>query len=126
MEPVKTIDPKKVKFIPTGDRVLIQPDTAESVTEGGILIPDTAKERPQRGTIIEVGEGRNNQNEILSKLNAILLKLDPAYVPDYRHVKYVPGMRVMYGRNAGSEIDYNKQKVLIMRFSDIAGIITEE
>lgn len=126
MEPVKTINPKKVKFQPTGDRVLIQPDTAESVTEGGIFIPDTAKERPQRGTIIEVGEGRNNENEILSKLNAILKKLDPAYVSDYRHVKYEPGMRVLYGRNAGSEIDYNNEKVLIMRTADIAGIITEE
>jgi len=115
-------DIRKIKFIPLGDRVLIEPDPAASITDTGIIIPETAKERPQLGTIVACGEGKDNDNEIIQKLNMILVKLDVSFKYSPLH-KFVPGMRVLYGRNAGSEIDYDGRKLLIMRFSDIAGIL---
>lgn len=115
-------DIRKIKFIPLGDRILIKPDPSESITQAGIIIPETAKEKPQQGTIIAVGDGKELDNEIIRKLNAIMVKLGLSF-------KYTPvhqlkeGMRVLYGRNAGSEINYDGRKVLIMRFSDVAGIL---
>src|SRR5688500_665528 len=90
----------KINFKPNEDRVLVQPAAAEEKTASGIIIPDTAKEKPQKGTIVAVGEG---------------LKDKPVTVK--------VGDNVLYGKYAGTEITIEGKEYLIMRNSDIFGII---
>jgi chaperonin GroES len=93
-------------FTPLADRVAIRPDTAEETTSGGLYIPDTAKEKPRRGTVLSVGPGRfeNGQNVEMS-------------------VK--TGDAVLYGSYAGTEITLDGEEVLIVRESDLLGCITD-
>lgn len=90
----------KVNVKPLSDRVLIQPAAAEQKTAGGIIIPDTAKEKPQRGTVIAVGPGKKDE---------------PVTVKE--------GDVVLYGKYAGTEITIEGNDYLIMRESDIVAII---
>jgi len=90
----------KVNFKPNEDRVLVEPAEAESKTASGIIIPDTAKEKPQKGKVIAVGEG---------------LKDKPVTVK--------VGDNVLYGKYAGTEITLDGKEYLIMRNSDIFGTI---
>ncbi|HPE34748.1 MAG TPA: co-chaperone GroES [Bacteroidales bacterium] len=85
---------------PLADRVVIEPMPAEEKTAGGIIIPDTAKEKPQRGTVVAVGPGKKD---------------DPLTVKE--------GDIVLYGKYAGTEININNKDYLIMRESDIVAII---
>lgn len=89
-----------VNVKPLADRVLVEPLAAEQKTAGGIIIPDTAKEKPQKGTVVAVGEGK--KDEPLS-------------------VKV--GDTVLYGKYAGTEISVEGKDYLIMRESDIFAII---
>jgi chaperonin GroES len=88
------------KIRPLGDRVLVEPAPAESVTKSGIIIPDTVKEKPQRGTVVAAGEGLNNK--------ALSVKV---------------GDVVLYGKFAGTEISVDEKQYLIMRESDIFAIL---
>lgn len=89
---------------PLGDRVVVKPQAAEEKTAGGLFIPDTAKEKPQRGTIVAVGPGRvENGNKI--------------------DMTVKEGDTVLYGKYAGTEIALGDDDVLIMRESDILGIV---
>lgn len=90
----------KVNIKPLADRVLVQPEAAEETTASGIIIPDTAKEKPMRGKIIAVGDGK--KDEPLS-------------------VK--AGDTVLYGKYAGTELTVGDIEYLIMRESDIFAII---
>jgi len=90
----------KVNIKPLADRVVIEPMPAEEKTAGGIIIPDTAKEKPQRGTVVAVGPGKKD---------------DPLTVKE--------GDIVLYGKYAGTEININNKDYLIMRESDIVAII---
>jgi chaperonin GroES len=90
----------EVNFKPNEDRVLVQPAKAEEKTAGGIIIPDTAKEKPQRGTVIAVGPGKKDE--------PITLKV---------------GESVFYGKYSGTEIQIDGTDYLIMRSSDILGSI---
>ena len=90
----------KVNIKPLADRVLVQPAPAEEKTSGGIIIPDTAKEKPQKGTVVAVGEG--------TKDNPVTLKV---------------GDNVLYGKYAGTELSLDGQDYLIMRESDIYAVI---
>ncbi|MFN2373380.1 MAG: co-chaperone GroES [Cyclonatronaceae bacterium] len=90
---------------PLSDRVLVQPDGAEEKTSSGIIIPDTAKEKPQRGTIVAVGDGRYENG---TKIDMIVKK----------------GDKVLYGKYAGTELALDGQDYLIMRESDILGIVS--
>jgi chaperonin GroES len=90
----------KINFKPNEDRVLIEPAEAETKTASGIFIPDTAKEKPQKGKVIAVGEG---------------LKDKPVTVK--------VGDSILYGKYAGTEISIDGKEYLIMRNSDIFGII---
>ncbi len=93
---------KKVNYELYDDRVLIKPAPAEEKTAGGIIIPDTAKEKPQRGTVIAVGPGKHaEQTGNLIPLNQKI------------------GDVVLYGKYAGTEIDIEGEGYLIMRASDI-------
>ncbi|MBQ1723526.1 MAG: co-chaperone GroES [Muribaculaceae bacterium] len=85
---------------PLGDRVLVEPAQAEEVTAGGIIIPDSAKEKPLKGKVIAVGNGTKDEEMIVKA-----------------------GDVVLYGKYAGTEIELDGAKYLIMRQSDILGII---
>ncbi len=85
---------------PLADRVLIEPTAAEEVTMGGIIIPDSAKEKPLKGTIVAVGKGTKDEEMILKE-----------------------GDTVLYGKYAGTELELEGKKYLIMRQSDVLAVI---
>ena len=89
---------------PLGDRVVVKAEEAETQTAGGLYIPDTAKEKPQRGTVLAVGPGKVENGT----------KVDMT-VSD--------GDTVLYGKYAGTEIQLDGEDVLIMRESDILGVV---
>ena len=94
-----------MKLKPLGDRVLVKPKDPEEVTKGGIILPDTAKEKPMEGEIIAVGPGRidDNGKKISMELKA--------------------GDKVLYGKYSGTEVKIDDQEYLIMRESDVYAII---
>ena len=94
-----------MKIKPLGDRVIIKPSKGEEKTKGGIVIPDTAKEKAQEGEVIAVGEGRKNSDDKTSSLT----------------VK--EGDRVLYGKYSGTEITIDDENYLIMKEEDILAII---
>ncbi len=85
-----------ISFKPLADRVLVEPSPAEEKTASGIIIPDTAKEKPLHGTVIAVGTGKK---------------------------ELAPGNKVVYGQYSGTEIKLDGKKLLIMKEADIYGII---
>lgn len=89
-----------VKFRPLADRVLIEANAAETTTASGIIIPDTAKEKPQEGTVIAVGPGKVDE---------------PTTVKE--------GDKVLYGKYAGSELKLDGKDYLIVKESDLLGIL---
>ena len=89
-----------VNFKPLADRVVVEPAAAEEKTAGGIIIPDTAKEKPKKGKIVAVGSGKKDE--------PITLKV---------------GNEVLYGQYSGTEVKIDDKDYLIMRESDIYGII---
>lgn len=91
---------EKVKIKPLADRVLVRPSEAEVKTTGGIIIPDTAKEKPQKGTVVAVGPGKKDE---------------PMTVKE--------GDLVLYGKYSGTEITVDGNNYLIMRESDIVAIV---
>ena len=95
----------KLKFRPLHDRVVVKRIDAEEKTKGGIIIPDTAKEKPQEGEIVAVGPGGRDEN---GKLIAIDLK---------------SGDRVLFGKWSGTEVKIDGEELLIMKESDIMSII---
>jgi chaperonin GroES len=92
---------------PLGDRVVIEPTEGEEVTMGGILLPETAKEKPQKGTILAAGTGRRDDN---GKLVTMDVKIDD---------------KVLYAKYAGTEIKLNGKKVLILKESEILAVVTD-
>jgi chaperonin GroES len=90
----------KVSMKPLADRVLIEAAAAESKTAGGIIIPDTAKEKPQRGKVVAIGTGKKDE--------PLTVKV---------------GDTVLYGKYAGTEVTVEGRDLLIMRESDIFAII---
>lgn len=95
----------KVKIQPLGDRVLVKPLEAKEVVKGGIIIPDTAKEKPQEGQVIAVGKGKTADDG----------KLVPMEVK--------AGDKILYGKYSGTEIKINDEEYLIMREEDILGLV---
>jgi chaperonin GroES len=93
-------------FRPLHDRVLVRRVTAEEKTAGGIIIPDTAKEKPQEGEIVAVGSGTLNDKGELRPLD----------------VK--AGDRILFGKWSGTEVKLNGEELLIMKESDIMGILS--
>ena len=95
----------KTKFRPLHDRVVVRRITAQEKTKGGIIIPDTAQEKPSEGEVIAVGPGGRDE---AGKLIAIELK---------------PGNRVLFGKWSGTEVKLDGEELLIMKESDIMGVI---
>lgn len=85
---------------PLSDRVLIEPTAAEEVTMGGIIIPDSAKEKPLKGKVLAVGNGTKDEPMVLKE-----------------------GDEVLYGKYAGTEIEFEGTKYLMMRQNDVLAII---
>ena len=85
---------------PLADRVLIEPAPAETKTVGGIIIPDTAKEKPLKGTVVAVGNGTKDEDIVLKE-----------------------GDVVLYGKYAGTELEIEGKKYLIMRQSDVVAVL---
>jgi chaperonin GroES len=94
-----------MNFRPLHDRVLVRRVTAEEKTAGGIIIPDTAKEKPQEGEVIAVGSGTLNDKGELRPLD----------------VK--AGDRILFGKWSGTEVKLDNEELLIMKESDIMGIL---
>ena len=90
----------KVNIKPLADRVLIKPDAAEQKTKGGIYIPDTAQEKPQRGVVIAAGSGTKDEK-----------------------MEVKEGDVVLYGKYSGTELNIEGNDYLIMRQSDILAIV---
>jgi chaperonin GroES len=95
----------KTKFRPLHDRVVVKRIDAESKTKGGIIIPDSAKEKPQEGEVVAVGPGGRDE---AGKLVPIDVK---------------PGNRVLFGKWSGTEVKLDGEELLIMKESDIMGVI---
>ena len=91
---------KKIKLTPLADKVIVQQAEAETKTASGIIIPDTAQEKPQKGSVVAVGKG--------TKENPITVKV---------------GDSVLYGKYAGTELKFEGEDFLIMKESDILAII---
>lgn len=89
-----------MKLKPLADRVLIQPTAAEEVTASGIIIPDSAKEKPLRGTVVAVGNGTKDEEMILKE-----------------------GDEVLYGKYAGTEVEVDGEKMLVMRQNEVLAVI---
>ena len=94
-----------MKFKPLGDRILIKQLEAKEQTKGGIVIPDTVKEKPQEGEIIAVGEGKKNSE---GKAMPLSLKV---------------GDKVLYGKYSGTEVVVDGEDYLIVREDDVLGIV---
>ncbi len=92
---------KDIKLRPLDDRVVVEPVEAEQMTAGGIVLPDTAKEKPQRGTVLAIGPGKLLDN---GKRGDIAVGV---------------GDEVIYGKYSGSEIEVDGREVKILRESDI-------
>ncbi|MCS7176979.1 MAG: co-chaperone GroES [Candidatus Kapabacteria bacterium] len=97
-----------MKLTPLYDRVVVKPAPPEEVTKGGIIIPDTAKEKPQQGEVVAVGKGKLTED---GKLIPLQVKV---------------GDRVLFGKYAGTEVTIDGEEYLIMRESDIYAIINAE
>ena len=91
----------KIKIRPLDDRVVVEPIEAEEKTAGGIVLPDTAKEKPQRGVVVAVGPGKLLDSGERGELSVVV------------------GDEVIYGKYGGSEIEINGEEVKILRESEI-------
>ena len=89
-----------MKLKPLADRVLVRPVAAEEKTVGGIIIPDSAKEKPLKGEVLAVGNGTKDEQMVLKA-----------------------GDEVLYGKYAGTEIEIDGEKLLIMRQSDVLAVV---
>jgi chaperonin GroES len=97
----------RVKFRPLHDRVVVKRIDAEDKTAGGIIIPDTAKEKPSQGEVVAVGSGGRDES---GKLIPIDIQV---------------GDRVLFGKWSGTEVKIDGQELLIMKESDIMGVLTD-
>jgi chaperonin GroES len=93
-------------FRPLGDRVLVKRVEEESKTKGGIIIPDTAKEKPQEGEVVAVGPGTRDDS---GKVNALELKA---------------GDRILFGKWSGTEVKIDGEDLIIMKESDVLGVLS--
>jgi chaperonin GroES len=92
---------------PLGDRIVVKALEAEQQTAGGIILPDTAKEKPQRGEVIAVGPGKTLDN---GKVTSVDVKV---------------GDKIVYSKYGGTEIKIGSEEVIILRADDVLGVLSE-
>ena len=97
-----------VKLRPLGDRVVLKALSRETVTKSGIVLPDTAKEKPQEGEVLAVGPGK-----VLDNGKRVTLEVSV-------------GQKILFAKYAGSEVKIDGEEYLILRESDIMGIVEQE
>lgn len=90
---------------PLHDRIIVRAAQAEETTKGGIIIPDTAKEKPMQGEVLSIGQGKQSED---GKITPLQVKV---------------GDKVLYGKYAGTEVTVDGEELLIMRESDVFAII---
>lgn len=95
------------KLKPIGDKILVRPLEAEAISKGGIVLPDTAKEKPQEGEVLAVGEGKYVEGKLL-----------PLAVK--------PGQKIIFTKYGGDEIKVNGEELKIISESDILAIVEEK
>ncbi len=95
----------KVKFRPMDDRILIEPVEADGTTAGGIILPDAAREKPQRGTVIAMGPGKLLDSGARGEMSVKL------------------GDEVFYGKYSGTEVEFNTDTFVVLRENDILAIV---
>jgi chaperonin GroES len=100
-----TATKKKIKFRPLDDRILVEPLEAEETTAGGIVLPDTAREKPQRGIVLCTGPGKLLDN---GERGAMEVKA---------------GDEVVYGKYSGTDIEYDGDKYVVMREGDVLAVV---
>ena len=100
-----TATKKKIRFRPTEDRVLVEPSQAEDKTVGGIILPDTAREKPQRGTVVAAGPGKMLDSGKRGEMSVGV------------------GDEVFYGKYAGTEVEFGPDKYVVIRENDILAIV---
>jgi chaperonin GroES len=96
----------KINLKPLADRIVVKPAEAEEKTAGGIILPDTAKEKPVEGTVVAAGPGKVAEDGKAIKMEVKV------------------GDKVLYGKYSGTEVTINGEEYLIMRESDIFGILS--
>ena len=96
-----------INLKPLGNRVVVEPEPKEETTPSGIVLPDTAKEKPQRGTVLAAGPGERNDS---GERNALDVK---------------EGNTILFAKYSGTEIKVDGKKLLILRESDILAIVTD-
>ncbi len=101
----ETSDPSKIKLQPLGDRVVVEREESETVTAGGIVLPDTAKDKPARGKIISVGDGRLLESGVRSPFQVKV------------------GDRVLFSSYAGDTFKVGARELLLLREEDILAVI---
>lgn len=100
-----TASKKKVKFRPTEDRLLLEPVEADEVTSGGIILPDSAREKSQRATVLAVGPGKLLDSGARGEMSVSI------------------GDEVFYGKYSGTEIDMDSDTYVVIRESDILAVV---
>ena len=94
-----------MKLQPLADRIIVKPLAAEEITKGGIVLPDTAKEKPQEGEVLAVGKGKVTED---GKVQALEVKV---------------GDRILYGKYSGTEFKIDGEEVLIIREEDVLALV---
>ncbi|HOL22247.1 MAG TPA: co-chaperone GroES [bacterium] len=97
-----------MKLRPLGDRIVIEPLEAEEKTKGGIILPDTAKEKPQEGKVVAVGKGKTDDS---GKLIPMEVKV---------------GDKILYGKYAGTEITIEGKEYIILREEDVLAVVEDK
>lgn len=100
-----TATKKKIKFRPMEDRMLVEPLEADETTAGGIILPDTAREKPQRGTVIAVGDGKLLDSGKRGEMSVGV------------------GDQVFYGKYSGTEVEFGNEKYVVLREGDILAVV---
>ncbi len=100
-----TAKKSKIKFRPTDDRILIQPCDAEETTSGGIILPDAAREKPQRGIVMAAGPGKLLDSGKRGELSVGL------------------GDEVFYGKYSGTEVEFDADTYVVLRENDVLAIV---
>ena len=95
----------KIKFRPLDDRLLVEPDEAEEKTAGGIILPDAAKEKPQRGTVIAAGPGKLLDSGARGEMSVKV------------------GDAVYYGKYSGTEIEFDEDTYVVIRENDLLAVV---
>ncbi len=98
----------KLKLRPLGDRIVVEPLEAVEKTKGGIILPDTAKEKPQEGKVVAAGKGKTDEN---GKLVAMEVKV---------------GDKILYGKYAGTEVTIDNVEYMILREEDVLAVVEDK